>query len=236
MMKLKGNTKFGFILGVLLTSAVSVMATSMILSKNISYSNSNTDVTNVEDALNELYEGKSTCNYSSGSSFLFSYTGASQPFVVPCNGYYRIELWGAQGGSLSYTGGAGAYVSGITRLSVNKLLYFFVGGVGGGINQVANIGGFNGGGYSGNYGESYSSGGGGATDVRVTDGLWNDQMGLKSRVMVAAGGSGMSNNARTNGVPGGGLHGIDGLTYDGRFNNYSSFPVTGATQIAGGKG
>lgn len=33
----------------------------------------------------------------------FSYTGAEQEFTAPANGYYRIQVWGAQGGQKDAT-------------------------------------------------------------------------------------------------------------------------------------
>ena len=43
----------------------------------------------------------------------FDYTGGEQTFTVPVSGTYKLETWGAQGGSYnSYLGGYGSYSSG----------------------------------------------------------------------------------------------------------------------------
>jgi predicted small secreted protein len=238
MMKLKGNTKFGFILGVLLTSAVSVMATSMILSKNISYSNSNTDVTNVEDALNELYNFSNTFSHYK----TFPYNGSIQEFKVPTTGYYKFEAWGAQGGS--YNNAWGAYTTGIIKLNFDDKIYVYVGSQGtysvkSGLGGVATstYGGFNGGGTSFNQptccGERYWGSGGGATDFRIVSGTWNNDSSLKSRIMVASGGGGgFSTNSAypLNGGYGGALVGQSGQTSNGWG------PGGGASQVSGGAG
>lgn len=57
-------------------------------------------------------------------------------------------------------------------------MYVYVGGQGTAQNTA---GGFNGGGSTKNYGGS----GGGATDVRKTNGAWNLAEGLNSRIIVA---------------------------------------------------
>lgn len=145
------------------------------------------------------------------NALTFSYTGAEQSANCALPGNYKIELWGATGGTgystyihtgYSY-GGNGGYTSGTVALSSPTLLYIYVGGRGsnGPTNKVSSdysiSGGYNGGG-SGrqrNNGNSYthnSGSGGGATDVRLTGGAWNNFDSLKSRIMVAAGGGGGS--------------------------------------------
>lgn len=43
----------------------------------------------------------------------FDYTGSVQIFTAPYNAPYKIELWGAQGGTVgTFTGGSGGYTSG----------------------------------------------------------------------------------------------------------------------------
>ena len=34
----------------------------------------------------------------------FDYTGSEQEFTVPCNGTYKLETWGASGGTSSTSG------------------------------------------------------------------------------------------------------------------------------------
>lgn len=136
----------------------------------------------------------------------FDYTGDIQTFTAPQSGVYKIELWGAQGGTTndSYAGGKGAYTSGEITLTKGEKIYVFVGE-----QPKSNLGGYNGGGN----GTSGYTGGGGATDVRLSAGEWNDTNGLRSRIMVAAGGSGgyyfsLDTTFSKAGNPGGTINGI----------------------------
>jgi hypothetical protein len=134
-------------------------------------------------------------NLSTGKTTGFSYTGSSQSYTVPNDGEYKIELWGAAGGSSlldggtrspvyiyrCYTGhcsgGNGAYTSGQITLKKGEVLYFYVGGKGAdGVKRITSLGGYNGGGDGDhdNQDDETSGGGGGATDVRVVGGEWKD--------------------------------------------------------------
>ena len=179
-------------------------------------------------------ESDNICNYALGTSWPYEYSASDlyYTFNVPCSGNYKIELWGAQGGGTSAKpGGLGGYTSGIIDLKRNSNLYLYVGSEGGHNASVTNIGGYNGGGYSGNNNGSHSYGGGGATDVRLKSGNWNDFESLKSRIMVAAGGGGNTSTTSYTTVPGaaGGLIG-----YDAVGNWYQNNAPTGATQIEPG--
>ena len=75
-------------------------------------------------------------------------SGESEEFIVPYTGYYRLEVWGAQGG----TGGKGGYSSEYVRLTKGEKLYIYIGGKGADRRDNINTylkGGFNGGGNSG---------------------------------------------------------------------------------------
>lgn len=148
--------------------------------------------------------------------YTYSYKGEYQTFVAPAMGFYKIELWGAQGGNsagnnsraCSYgrgnaygggCGGFGAYTSGVIKLNKGDTLYIYVGQRG--LNGWASHdrpGGWNGGGSSTyDHSDNEASGsGGGATDIRLvptsTPNTWNEFDSLKSRIMVAAGGGGGS--------------------------------------------
>lgn len=135
----------------------------------------------------------------------YSYTGATQTFAAPYDGVYRIELWGAQGGSYSdesFLGGLGGYTSGEISLSKGTKLNVIVGSIGSGLT-----GGYNGGASTMN--GSYGIAGGGATDIRTTT-------STLSRIMVAAGGGGAAkrggNYGDGNGGYGGGLTGGTGTS------------------------
>ena len=126
----------------------------------------------------------------------YDYTGGEQTFTVPTTGTYKLETWGAQGGSYdsTYTGGNGAYASGKIFLIENKKLYIYVGQENNCVEGSSGntSGGYNGGGTAGStiWPNRNFCGGGGATDVRLVNGKWNNINSLKSRIMVAAGGGG----------------------------------------------
>ena len=159
--------------------------------------------------------------------------GRYQTFTAPVNGTYKVELWGAGGGSINSTygnGGAGAYTAGNIYLTKGTMLYVYVGE----IAMNTTIGGWNGGG-DGYNGNKTGRGGGGATDVRLTStastNVWNEFNSLKSRIMVAAGGGGASyydTSFTSHGGSGGTFIGNNGV------GTWNSFYGTGATQSAGG--
>ena len=132
----------------------------------------------------------------------FEYTNAAQPFDVIVTGYYKFEVWGAEGGyrsSQSYSG-KGGYSAGTIKLNAGDKLYVYTGGQGGATTcstKTSSIcaGGFNGGGYRYNH-----PGGGGASDIRI------NEDSLLARVIVAGGGG--SDGATTKiGMYGGGTSG-----------------------------
>ncbi|MDO4996174.1 MAG: glycine rich domain-containing protein [Bacilli bacterium] len=173
-------------------------------------------------------------NTDTNETYTFSYTGGSQTFTAPKSATYKIEAWGAQGGSYNatYQGGNGGYTSGYLYLSVGDKLYVFVGGQGGSKNQVTNVGGYNGGGYSGNNGGGRSMGGGGATDIRlVNNSNWKNQESLDSRIMIAAGGGGSVYSGSYTIFPGVG-GGLQGGTGKGSYNDADAL---GGSQIVGGQ-
>ena len=99
----------------------------------------------------------------------------AQKFVVPEgeSGWYRIELWGAQGKTITGShekeeekvkNAYGAYTSGIIELKEGDELFFFVGRNRGDNNNGA------------------------ATEVRIKDGDYTDVISYNTRIMVAAGG------------------------------------------------
>lgn len=173
---------------------------------------------------NKMY-GVGSANYN-GSVMNFDYTGSVQTATL-APGTYKLECWGAQGGTYSgyYIGGYGGYSKGTITLTKTTTVYVSVGGAGSSSSTAA---GFNGGGT----GISSGRGGGGATDVRI------GQNSLYSRVIVAGGGGGAgvtSANANPCGC-GGGEYGGDGY-----YNNTTGSYTTGqnrsggsASQTAGG--
>ena len=110
-----------------------------------------------------------------GDATLFSYAGAAQSYDVAGDGYYLLEVWGAQGGRGgtygNQVGGNGGYTTGIAKLAAGESVWVYVGGQGDGGNTPVktNYGGFNG-------------GGNGAVRIGA-DSLFN-------RIIVAGGGGG----------------------------------------------
>lgn len=152
---------------------------------------------------------------SSGQVFNYSYTGSVQSVALPA-GRYRLETWGAQGGTGGGgTGGLGGYARGEVTLSSAQTLRVYVGGAGG-----ADVGGWNGGGSITSTLTTNGGGGGGGTDIRMGG------TALTNRIIVAGGGGGATCPFGTayNGGAGGGLAGLSG--------NGS----VGATQSSGGTG
>ena len=150
----------------------------------------------------------------------FDYTGSAQTFNVPKTANYKIELWGAGGGTKgNYISGDGGFVSGIINLTNNTSYYIYVG------EKVIgqNIPSFNGSMNSSNGG----SPGGGATDIRISNSNnWYDFSSLKTRIMVAAGGGSCSSSSYP-GAAAGGLVGYRAVGSEGS----CSYP---GNQIAGG--
>lgn len=149
-----------------------------------------------------LTVSQAACSVPVGTVLSYSYTGSYQEVTLPA-GQYKLQCWGAQGGSnaaaSSYSitakaGGKGGYSESVITLSQPTVMRIYVGGQG-----SSSAGGFNGGGSttgSSTYstgtsgqdgyelGVSRMGGGGGATDIRLSDGA------LLSRMIVAGGGSG----------------------------------------------
>ena len=201
--------------------------------------------TTLEDLNNEIKTFKSKIvvvgkpiNYTGDTVFNFDYTGSEQTFTAPVSGTYKLETWGAKGvdNGNGLIGGLGGYASGNINLNEAKNLYIYVGGVGQ-INVSNNqdlsdnyineyfgsvAGGYNGGGASGTQ-SIYSTSGGGATDIRINNGAWNNFNSLKSRIIIAAGGGGSSyhDGFVGQGGAGGGLIGQNGQSTKDPDTRYS---------------
>lgn len=165
----------------------------------------------------------------------FSYVASAQTFTAPKTGTYKIECWGASGGAavLSSSEGTAGYVSGVIMLTKNQVLYVYTGQQGKEYDNYSSTYMFNGGGYA----NKLSSGlcgscGGGATDIRTTNGSWDNSTSLNSRIMVAAGGGGVR-DYDTHAINGcaGGLQGYDG---NPPIETYKPNQGKGGTQTAGG--
>ena len=160
-------------------------------------------------------------------------------------GIYKFECWGAQGGfgctdsKYLLPGGHGSYVSGLININQKTKFYLYIGGKGGDGSPTKNTqakAGWNGGGYGGidTSDNDGAGGGGGSTDIRLISGLWNDINSLRSRIMVAAGGSGSVFNHY--GAGGGDLNGLSktGTSFESVTQSSSTTQTNGnAFGIAG---
>ena len=168
----------------------------------------------------------------------FDYTGSEQTYTVKLDGKYKLEVWGAQGGSYNseYYGGYGGYSVGTIELKKNQMIYVYVGGQGTILNDNSDYipGGFNGGGRGANKDANViSTSGGGATQVATKSGLLSSLEGYKDNILiVSAGGGGTSYQSGTYsgvGGSGGGYIGSDGTN---TMTDYK--PGAGGTQSSGG--
>ena len=139
--------------------------------------------------------------WMTSTPFEFDYTGGEQQFIAQYSGYYKLEIWGAQGGSYSssYYGGYGGYSIGTANLTKGEILYINVGGQGysnssnSGPITTAILGGYNGGGTV--YPESccnghFPSSGGGATHIATLSGLLSKLENEKNSILIVSGGGG----------------------------------------------
>ncbi|EGT2232842.1 TPA: glycine rich domain-containing protein [Clostridioides difficile] len=152
----------------------------------------------------------------------FDFKAEAQPITLKA-GKYKLECWGAHGkvwGGDSQS--SGGYSYGELTLKKETTLYVYTGATGSS-NKYEKFT-FNGGGLGVN------NGGGGATDIRLVNGDWNNEQGLLSRIIVAGGGGGAF--SKTPAGKGGGFKGGNSTNDD----NSSMLIVPGGTQYDGGRG
>src|SRR5574344_2113417 len=109
-----------------------ILSVSIFVAGIIYYSSSKYTVTNKFDVIQTTVGDFSKCSYTNNQEFTFDYTGAEQTFISECSGYYKVELWGASGGSVTASnyagiGGSGGYTQGIIDLENNSIIYLYVG-------------------------------------------------------------------------------------------------------------
>ena len=209
--------------------------------------------TTLEDLNNKIKTFKSKIvvvgkpiNYTGDTVFNFDYTGAEQTFIAPVSGTYKLETWGAQGGSMEHEGGFGGYSIGYTKLKTNNIKYINVGGQGGSGNYhksetgYGGAGGYNGGGTGGlaaTINESSKiyyyvsgAGGGGSTHLSNKSGLLKSLNNYRSDIIIVAGGGGGDASWRSAGSAGG-YKGSDApLSYD-QYGDVFPYDVFGGGQV-----
>lgn len=197
-----------------------VYASGLISGLDVSYDNTETGLTstNINGAIDELYDMMDThcpsgykckmigsCDYEENHEWDFSYKGDIEEFIIPCDGLYKLEVWGAQGGgdnassdtSSAAKGGLGGYSSGYLEMKAQTRVYVVVGQNPSFSRADNNPGGYNGGGtgyYKGNSGLWYWAGGGGATHIATVSGtlanIGYDEFVTNGKGLIVAGGGG----------------------------------------------
>ena len=193
----------------------------------------------------EEYEKKLEEYNTTHPNKIYEYTGKEEIYVVPEDGTYKLETWGAQGGSYNetYHGGYGGYSSGYITLKKGDKLYINVGGQGSYIGPYnTGQGGYNGGGsilLTHSDGNEKRATGGGATHISLKSGLLSTLENSKDDILIVSGGGGAAqvNSAildRGWGIGGSG-GGINGSSGTGK--NYSTDVVApGGTQTQSTEG
>ena len=171
----------------------------------------------------------------------FGYTGKEETYTAPTDGTYKLETWGAQGGTVvyssTYDGGYGGYSSGYVTLNKGDKLYVNVGGQGsGGIATMNYAGGYNGGGNTNGTSGSdhYHSSGGGATHISSVSGILSKLSDSLDSILIVSGGGGGSYRHTAGGSyssiggSGGGYIGSDATT-----SGSNGMQGIGGTQTSG---
>lgn len=125
--KLKHNTLFGILIGILLSGAIGVSAATYLYSSNqISYSNSNSSATDVKTALDELYE--TTINSKQDIYYLGTGTSFDIKTLLPDVDYTKLTVDNfiiplgtstLEGGFYDANGGVYIYFDGIGNKTAN---------------------------------------------------------------------------------------------------------------------
>jgi hypothetical protein len=120
-------------------------------------------------SLSEAQNGISSSGNDSwkNDTEFFNVTNGLQEWTVPASGSYTIEVWGAEGGSSTFSGGKGARMRGDFELESGEVIYIVVG-------QKGDSG-------------SYSGGGGGGTFVWRNS---RENYSLSDLIIAAGGGAG----------------------------------------------
>lgn len=177
-----------------------------------------------------------------GENKRFNYTGNVQSIeLLP--GKYKLECYGASGG-IGYGNinpiGKGGYISGELLITAITMLYIHVGqdGISNAMTSIR----YNGGGAAVSTSGHNGGAGGGATDIRILPGTWNNIESLKSRILVAGGGGGAQPSCGATATAGHGGNLIGGTSYNqgyqGRIPSVAATRAysTGGTQNSGGIG
>lgn len=134
-------------------------------------------------------------NEKRGTKYIYYYTGGQQSIILD-PGTYIFEVYGASGGGVGTSfshGGPGGYAKGEIFFKTSMQFFIHCGQQGGYGNTYSGNpcpATYNGGGKGvARDGTGMRAGaGGGATDIRLISGAWDNLDGLKSRIIVGGGG------------------------------------------------
>lgn len=183
-----------------------------------------------------VWNGKKTF-IANSKTIVCSYSGAIKNLTL-CPGTYKLEVYGAQGGTGYYSssaampvaGAKGGYAYGNIEPTTATTYYIVVGGQGG-----KSTAGYNGGGAGANSAGYEGGGGGGCTHIANTNNLLSAKGNTTGLYIVAGGGGGgpgYSNSYYVNATAGGGSSG--GAKTSGSNGSYTIYSGSPGTQTAGG--
>ncbi|MDV3120836.1 fimbrillin family protein [Segatella copri] len=181
---------------------------------------------------------------------VYTCTQSVEEFTAPYTGTYKLQCWGAQGGSVQLShetgkpfagGGKGGYSYGDANLTEGKVLYVYVGGTPAPQTKMTSDcyleGGYNGGGHAFWWQDDNinNGAGGGATHIASVTGLLSKLSQNKNDIyMVAGAGGGSATDGTTSGTQnggyGGGSKGGDGVMS----GNHHGYRGLGGTDTAPG--
>ena len=182
-------------------------------------------------ACSGTYGSQRSVNLTENGAENFDYTGNVVCAYLQKEGYYKLEVWGAQGGNTSSKyGGYGGYAYGVIYSNTNSSLYVVVGKEG--ADDNLKTGAYNGGGPDCPSTATDSScdgpGGGGATHIATVSGVLSSLSSStnQAKVLIVAGGGGGGDDSSIAGSGGG---------VSGTANTYS-FPGTQTQGYSFGQG
>ena len=190
---------------------------------------------------------RDSLGYEGPTEWTYDYTGGEQTFTAPLSGIYKLETWGAQGGSYddTYYGGYGGYSIGEIKLEKDQNLFLNIGGAGSTGSSGNIVGGYNGGGIAYAQGDhySYAGSGGGATHIAVTSGILSTLESKKADILIISGGGGgisrwLYNGSSFSYTSGGNAGGFSGKSAAvvSLGSAWKTTIATGGNQTTGGQG
>ena len=177
---------------------------------------------NISDSVEIIAPQTNFCAFEIGQKWDNFTAGQINSWQVPCNGTYKLEVWGAQGGG---AGGKGGYAVGEKTGIIDEYWYIAVGAQG---NT------FNGGGPSAAKWSGSGANGGGATHICSTETILSGTS-IDDLFIVAGGGGGQGYYSGTYaGGYGGGLSGGTGAPGTSGSSGYGATQTTGYAYGQGG--